>query len=460
MQSDPAIITVGFGPGLVFPPDVFRDARDLRGTHDIAVADVVVLNGELPPAGPVHGSVLLVGDPTARHPDWARTRVDAWWIDRAEPSPDAIRRAWAEGVLRPPGTPPLEEWLAAARAIASADACAVVTPTDTEWSAGAEDVAETFGAPERAALLASLRRQGTLSLSSPSAFDQIGWSGSPLVAILAVPAGRRTSDGAILLGVRADGARWLPGALPAAHRLADSWMRRVAEAQIAELENRHGALDRLVRRVISIMNHDLRNPLFAIQLGVKVIERQYGVSEAIASLQRSVGHAGAMLRRVVDGTRAVLDPPTLAPAGEGATVGETVHRLIGRLEAPGDRWNAEQLDPSIRVELEQGTLDRLLEPLLLNAHQHGAPHRPVVVSARHEDGNVTVEITNAGTLPFPSLEMLEAFEHRSGGGMGVGVVLARSLAQIAGVGMDLRQEGAQVVARLTMPAARGKVVGG
>ncbi len=456
----PVLVLSGRDEVLAVPRDVFRDAHDLRGTNDIAAADVAVLHGDRPPTGPVHGSVLLVGDPTERHPDWARMRVDGWWIERADPTPEAIRRAWAEGLLRPPRTPLLEEWLVAARTIASADACAVVTASDADWSAGAEDVAETFGPGQRSALLASLRRHGIVALTSPAALEHVDWIASPLDAILAVPARRRGNDAAILLGVRTRGADWLPGALPTAHRLADSWMRRTAEARVEEVENQHKSLERMLRRVMSIVNHDLRNPLFAIQLGVKVVERQNGTSEAIAALHRSVRHAGSTLRRVVDATRAVMDTPTISSAGEGAAVGETVRRLVRQLELPADRWDMEQVDPSVRVELEQGTLDSMLEPLVLNAHLHGEADRPIVVSATRLDGTVTVEITNTGALPFSALDRLEPFEHRSGGGLGVGLVLCRRLAQVAGVGLELRQDGSLVRARLTMRAARGKVVGG
>lgn len=277
--------------------------------------------------------------------------------------------------------------------------------------------------------------------------------------MLAVPAGRRASDGAILLGVRTDGARWLAGAWPAAHRLADSWMRRVAEARVDEVEGRYAMLDRLLRRVISIVSHDLRNPLFAIQLGIKVLERQQGMSDAVASLHRSVAFATSTLKRVVDATRAVLDTPTIAPAGEGAAVADTCWRLVARLAVPSERFDLEGVDGTARVEADQGTLEGLLAPLLANAVQHGTPDQPIAVSSSRAGAMVTVEIANAGTLPFASVERLEPFEHRSGGGLGIGVVLARRLAQMSGVALDLHQDGPMVRARLTMPAARGKMVG-
>jgi hypothetical protein len=192
---------------------------------------------------------------------------------------------------------------------------------------------------------------------------------------------------------------------------------------------------------------------------VKVVERQYGASEALAALQRSVGHATVTLRRVVEGARSVLETPSISPAGEGAPIGETVSRLLARLELPLDRWNLDRVDPTARVELEQGTFDRLLEPLLLNAHQHGATDQPIVVAAQRVDGTVTIEIANGGTLPFPSLDRLEPFEHRSSGGLGVGVILARRLAQIANAEFDLRQDGPTVRARLSLPAARGRMLG-
>jgi sigma-B regulation protein RsbU (phosphoserine phosphatase) len=400
--------------------------------------------------------VLLVGTAGNRHPEWAEGRVDGWWAGAEAPPPEVIRRTWAEGVLRSSRRPPVDTWVSAGRALAGADACAILLQNgDDTWTSGADDIEAAFalGSPHRATLLGALKR-GTVALPTRHDVHRLFGMELPFDGLVALSVGRRTADGVLLLVARARGEDWLPEALPAAHRLADAWGRRAAEDRIDDAEARLAMLDRLLRRVLSIISHDLRNPLFAIQLGVKVLERQHGVSEAITSLQRSVSIATSTLRRVVDAARAVVeDPGITTPSGDEAAVAEICRRVVERL-APDEGRVAVEIEEALRVRLDQATLERLVHPLLENALQHGTPDEPVRMAASRAGRMVVLEIANAGSLPFSTLDGLEPFEHRSGDGLGVGLVLTRRLARMSGTDFELQQDGPTIRARLGMRLAR------
>jgi signal transduction histidine kinase len=277
--------------------------------------------------------------------------------------------------------------------------------------------------------------------------------GVPVDAMIAVTAGRRPADGLVVLAARRGGPEWLAHAVPAAYRVADSWARRAAEARVDALENRLAMHDRLLRRVLTIVSHDLRNPLFAIQLGVKVLERQSGTSDTIQSLQRSVALGTTTLRRVVEAARAVLESPVeSSPSDEEAAIADICRGVLGRL-AHSQRVDVD-VDEALRVRMAQDTLERLVQPLLANALQHGAPNTPVRLSTSRDGRNVVLEIANEGNLPFSSVDDLEPFEFRSGDGLGVGLVLAQRLARASGAELEVLQDGSTIRARLGVPLAR------
>jgi signal transduction histidine kinase len=367
---------------------------------------------------------------------------------------DSARIVGSGPGVAPHGASP-DLWVAAARALAAADVCAVLGPAEDVWTTDGQDLATLFGpgTSQRATLTSALRR-GTLILSDADDLRRVFGMGVPVDALIAVAAGRRPTDGIVLLAARRGGEQWLANAVPVAYRVADGWARRAAEAKVDALENRLAMHDRLLRRVLSIMSHDLRNPLFAIQLGVKVLERQSGMSDTITSLQRSVSLAATTLRRVVDAARAVLEIPVEpTPPEDEAAIAEICRMLLGRLAPTAGRVDLD-LDEALRVRMGREIVERLVQPLLANALQHGTPNAPVRMSTSRDGRTVVLEIANEGNLPFSSVEKLEPFEFRSGDGLGVGLVLAQRLARTYGADLDVRQDGSTIRATLGMPLAR------
>jgi signal transduction histidine kinase len=90
----------------------------------------------------------------------------------------------------------------------------------------------------------------------------------------------------------------------------------------------------------------------------------------------------------------------------------------------------------------------ILDVLLDNACRHGAGE--VSITARAAAGYVAIEVADAGE-GF-TLDVEHAFErrHGDGGGHGIGLALARSLAHAEGGRLDVTNAGPQPVLRLLL----------
>jgi signal transduction histidine kinase len=405
---------------------------------------------EPPPRMPEARPALLAvrAGPTV-DPAWLEEEVDGWALP-AELDADVLWRAIvARRVLRPDAADPQDRlWLEAVRAWCGAQAAAKVV------DAGALVVGEADGLDAVWACRPLVARASRSTVALPSAEAlrvRFGLAQIPADAILGLPLGSRSSDGALLLISRGGGPEWLETALPLARAAADAAERvaliRRATGAETDLRQLHQAMTRFVQMV----SHDLRSPLFAVQLGVKVLERQNGPSQSITVLNRAVGSASDLLKRLVEAGRSVLDPPRVAPgtsdlgAGWARVASEVAAQhpgatIVGRVGSPGN--------VPLRVALDATSVEMLLRVLLTNAVVHGGTDAPVQVETTVGDTDVVVRIRNRGRLPFADLAALEPFEQRANGGLGVGLFLARRVALAGGVDLDVADASGEVEARL------------
>jgi signal transduction histidine kinase len=98
-----------------------------------------------------------------------------------------------------------------------------------------------------------------------------------------------------------------------------------------------------------------------------------------------------------------------------------------------------------------------LSNLAGNAVQHGTPGTPVQVRMTGNEEQVVVEVRNGGTIPSDMLPRLfEPFRSggqytRRGGGLGLGLFIARAIARAHGGGLDVSSSGGATTFRLVLP---------
>ncbi len=204
--------------------------------------------------------------------------------------------------------------------------------------------------------------------------------------------------------------------------------------------------------------HELATPLAAIAIASKELDREFvqgGASEGALDDLR-------LIRTQVVRCKEILQHMS-ARAGENA--GEHI------VEVELGRWVDGALDglpdrERVRVDLAGGTtfvrgpargLERALRVVLMNALQASPPGSEVALRARHAGNAVAVEVEDrgAGMAPDVLARAGEPFftTKAPGQGSGLGLFIARSLAEQLGGSLELQsRHGLGTTARITLPA--------
>jgi PAS domain S-box-containing protein len=187
---------------------------------------------------------------------------------------------------------------------------------------------------------------------------------------------------------------------------------------------------------LNVVGHDLRAPLYAIQLGAAALQRVEMNEAQSRQLSVVVGAArrmDQMIRGLLDFTRARL-------AG-GLPIQPTplcLKELLSRsVEVQQLTWPTRVIRSSVEGDA-QGVWDetrmvQLVDNLLGNALQHSPPDSPVEVKLVGAREGVTLSIHNGGN-PLPPEEhavLFEAFRRgrrAQGDGLGLGLFIARQIA--------------------------------
>ena len=235
-----------------------------------------------------------------------------------------------------------------------------------------------------------------------------------------------------------------------------------------------GMADRVVgllrseKALLAGVSHELRTPLARIRVALEIAE-EGDVATARASLADITDDLGE-LERLVDelltaarlelGQSApgapVLRPTTVDAAALVATASErflAVH--------PEHRLEAEAAESAGRLEADPGLVARVLNNLLDNAAKYSAPSAGWVrLGVEGTAGEVTfrVEDHGAGIAPedlphvFTPFFRADPSRSRSTGGFGLGLSLARSIAEAHGGRLELASEpGSGTRAVLVLP---------
>jgi signal transduction histidine kinase len=217
----------------------------------------------------------------------------------------------------------------------------------------------------------------------------------------------------------------------------------------------------LREQFIAVLGHDLRNPIAAIEGGMRLL----GKTPLSERAQEILGMMGASTKRMAsliddvmdfargrlgDGIAVTRRPTQLAPV-LSHVVSELTTRYPGR-EVVADVAEAGDVD------CDGVRMGQLLSNLLANALTHGAPQTPIQVSAAQADGVFELTVANAGD-PIPPRALSRLFlpfargdsERASAQGLGLGLYIASEIAKAHGGTLEARSTGAQTRFTFRMP---------
>jgi two-component system, OmpR family, sensor kinase len=191
------------------------------------------------------------------------------------------------------------------------------------------------------------------------------------------------------------------------------------------------------RRFVSDASHELRTPLTAIRGQLELLGRRQAPSGGeVLRVEAIVGTEMARLERLVE------DLLTLARLDEGTPLRRAAIDLVPFLRGIAEAEPGIALGP-----LAAGTLDadadrltQVLRNLVANARRHAGEGGRVELSAVAERGKLAIRVDDDGPgIPraerariFDRFHRSEAARDRDSGGSGLGLSIARSIAELHG----------------------------
>ncbi len=226
-------------------------------------------------------------------------------------------------------------------------------------------------------------------------------------------------------------------------------------------------LDALKDDLVSLMVHDLRNPLSSVLALLGVI--QDAARDPETQLDAATARTAARkMQEILDDILKIrlLEEDKLALDIEVRSAAETVRDAVASI-GPAARERGLELalaasgDPSLPAD--QKLVRRAVENLLANAVKYSPPHGTIDVGVRREDGGVEIAVADRGPgVPeplraalFEKFGSVEAARQQARRGYGLGLYLVKLVATVHGGRAIVRsREGGGSVFGLWLPTAR------
>ncbi len=202
-------------------------------------------------------------------------------------------------------------------------------------------------------------------------------------------------------------------------------------------------LERTREEYVSLITHDLRQPLTAILGTAQLLqERLEGEGREEAALAGRIRLGGqrlnAMVQDLVESVR--LESGRFKLQKEPLDLPGLLPEILGRVVAPGAfaRLQIEATAPVPPVLADPQRLERVIGNLVANALEYSPPHAPVTLRVTPEEREVVVSVSDEG-WGIPPDEVPHLFERffrsrttRGSQGLGLGLYISRLIVEAHG----------------------------
>ena len=291
------------------------------------------------------------------------------------------------------------------------------------------------------AALADLRKLLWIGLPAALILAALAAYGVAWAALRPVEAMRRR---AAEIPLAVDGER-----LPA--RGAGGEIARLAETLNEMLGRIETGVER-ERALVADASHEIRTPLAALQAELELAAREQADPAAVQTAVRRAGGQARRLSALAEGmlllARVDAGELTLStvPTPVEPWIADVAEQQIGHLTAaPALTIDAPD---HLTVNIDREAASRALGNLITNAARHAASS--ITITARGDENGVVIDVRDDGP-GFPPEFISNAFERfsqadgsRSGGGSGIGLSIARAIAEAHGGSATVRNDGGAV----------------
>ncbi len=259
--------------------------------------------------------------------------------------------------------------------------------------------------------------------------------------------------------VRPDGTRRVVHQWARVERDPDGRPRRmlgtcqdVTEWRAAEEALREA--DRRKDEFLAMLGHELRNPLAPIRNGLAVLRQRGGdatTARVLALMERQVVHAARLIDDLLDVSRVTRGVIELRR--EDVALADVVARAVEEARPALDE-RRHRLELSVAAEplvvhADPSRVQQMVTNLLTNAAKYTPPGGQVWLRAGREGGQAVVRVRDNGIGIRPEMRrhIFEMFtqadrvEGRVSEGLGMGLPLVKSLAELHGGSVEVHSEG-------------------
>ncbi len=215
------------------------------------------------------------------------------------------------------------------------------------------------------------------------------------------------------------------------------------------------------RWILAIVSHDIRDPLQTIQMAALALSQindpegrtQKAADVVERGVKRITGIVGDLLdlSRVRGGSGIPINP-------RSTDMGNICQQIIDELETiVRDREIFLDCDVDGRGTWDESRVLQAISNLASNAVKHAEPGSAIDVLISGDDSRVAVEVANQGTIPKELLpHLFEPFRGgqsygRRGSGLGLGLFIARAIANAHGGALEVDSADGSTKFRLILP---------
>ncbi len=211
---------------------------------------------------------------------------------------------------------------------------------------------------------------------------------------------------------------------------------------------------RMMSQFLAMLAHELRNPLAPMRNAVTLMQLEPTASPAMRNardiMDRQLTHVTRLVDDLLDIGR--LTTGKIRLQREEVSVADLVARAVETarplIEARRHTLSVELPPQPVHVDADPTRLSQILQNLLVNAAKYMPDGGRVAVKAQAADGFVTIAVSDNGRgIAAGDLQRIfELFAQGDNGtpndsGLGVGLTLARSLAEMHGGRLDAESPG-------------------
>lgn len=255
------------------------------------------------------------------------------------------------------------------------------------------------------------------------------------------------------------GSAWFASRHPAFPGVTETALMRAATTLLAtglqgvKVDHERVRASRVKDEFLAMLGHELRNPLAPIFTSLELIKRQNGLplSKPLAIIERQARHMSRLVDDLLDVSRIINGKIEIEkkPVSLHSTLRLALEAVEPLMTTGAHHVTARLPDESITLLGDATRLVQLFVNLLTNAAKYTPRGGRIVVDTTtgHDTVVVSIQDSGQGISPELMLRLFDIFEQggsgieRASGGLGVGLALVRSFAELHGGTVWAESEG-------------------